>query len=138
MSGEKRIFKNFIVEIICRKTKPETHLRRPSCYRYNIQLLSISKQNGDIDYGKLISNHNGIKLDDIGNRKISVNFGGITKNDETLHSCTKRSQSACYVACFRSYWRSIKNRRYEDRGFVNKVLDYNAENSGMTRETPRI
>ena len=46
---------------------------------YNIQLLSISKQNGDIDNGKLISNHNGIKLDDIGNPKIGVNFDRITK-----------------------------------------------------------
>jgi len=77
--GRKRIFKNFTVKAIYRKTKPETHLQRPSCFRCNIQLLSISIQNGDIDKGKLISNHNGIKLDDIRNRKISVNFGGITK-----------------------------------------------------------
>lgn len=77
--GRKRIFKNFTVKTIYRKTKPEKHLQRPSCCRYNIQLLSISMQNGDIDNGKFVSNHNGIKLDDIGNRKIRMNFGGITK-----------------------------------------------------------
>ena len=38
MSGEKRIFRNFIVEIIYRKTKPETHLQRPICYRDSILL----------------------------------------------------------------------------------------------------
>ena len=135
MSGEKRIFKNFIVEIICRKTKPETHLRRPSCYRCNIQLLSISKQNGDIDNGKFVSNHNGIKLDDIGNRKIRMNFGGITKIMMKHFILVQNEVNPlATLPVFDLIGDQLKigdmTIRYDDRGFVIRASDYNAEKTG--------
>ena len=140
--GRKQIFKNFTVKTIYRKTKPETNLQRPSCCRYNIQLLSISMQNGDIDNGKFVSNHNGIKLDDIGNRKIRMNFGGITKIMMKHFILVQNEVNP--LAMFTVFDRISDriefgdiNIRYDDRGFVNKVLDYDAENSGMTRETLR-
>lgn len=133
--GRKGIFKNFTVKTIYRKTKPETNLQRPSCCRYNIQLLSISMQNGDIDNGEFVSNHNGIKLDDIGDPKIGVNFDRITKIMMKHFILVQNEVNPlATLPVFNLIGAQLKigdmTIRYDDRGFVIRALDYNAEKTG--------
>lgn len=98
--------------------------------------------NWDIVSGDYNGDQNEIKLDDIGNLKFSVILGGI--NEDMMKDINFIQTEANTLAMFTLFDRisdQIKfgdiNIRYDDRGFVNKVLDYNAENSGMTRETLR-
>ena len=98
--------------------------------------------NWDIVSGNYNGDQNEIKLDDIGNLKFSVILGGI--NEDMVKDINFIQTEANTLAMFTIFDRisdQIKfgdiNIRYDDRGFVNKVLDYNAENSGMTRETLR-
>ena len=98
--------------------------------------------NWDIISGNYNGDQNEIKLDDIGNLKFSVNLGGI--NEDMMKDINFIQTEANTLAMFTVFDRisdRIKfgdiNIRYDDRGFVNKVLDYNAEKNGMTRETLR-
>ena len=92
-------------------------------------------QNGDIDNGKFVSNHNGIKLDDIGNRMIRMNFGGITKimmkHFILVHN---EVNPLATLPVFDLIGDQLKigdmTIRYDDRGFVIRALDYNAEKTG--------
>lgn len=98
--------------------------------------------NWDIVSGNYNGDQNEIKLDDIGNLKFSVILGGI--NEDMVKDINFIQTEANTLAMFTVFDRISDrlefgdiNIRYDDRGFVNKVLDYNAENSGMTRETLR-
>ena len=98
--------------------------------------------NWDIVSGNYNGDQNEIKLDDIGNLKFSVILGGINEDMvKDINFIQTEANTLAMFTVFDGISDRIKfgdiNIRYDDRGFVNKVLDYNAENSGMTRETLR-
>lgn len=97
--------------------------------------------NWDIVSGNYDGDQNEIKLDDIENLKFSVILGGINEDMVKDINFQTEANTLAMFTVFDRISDRIKfgdiNIRYDDRGFVNKVLDYNAENSGMTRETLR-
>ena len=97
--------------------------------------------NWDIVSGNYNGDQNEIKLDDIGNLKFSVILGGINEDMMKDINFQTEANTLAMFTIFEGISDRIEfgdiNIRYDDRGFVNKVLDYNAENSRMTRETLR-